>query len=260
VSAPFIVDAHVHTGYPGQFFSPEVDAPSLVRRMDRLEIQSAINLCSMQSLQGATVVELEKAQKEFEESGGRLFFCGFFDPRRGEQDLSVLEAGVRMGGFRGIKIHPSFNKASADDPRYDAVWAFASRHDLPIVSHTWSVSSYNPVQVLSTPDKFEPFVRRYPKVRFVLGHSGGRGEGRREAIRMAQSYGNVYMDFGGDIYCRDYFTSVAEAGILDRVLFGSDYPWIDARSHLTRVYLADLPTGAKRAILRDNAVRVYRLE
>jgi hypothetical protein len=260
VSSAFIVDAHVHTGYPGTFFSPEVDAASLVCRMDRLDIQYAVNLCSMHSLQGASVAELEKAQKEFESSQGRLFFCGFFDPRRVQADLAVLEAGVRMGGFRGIKIHPSFNRVSADDPRYEGVWAFAAGHDLPIVAHTWSVSSYNPVQVLSTPDKFEPYVKKYPGVRFVLGHSGGRGEGRREAIRMAKTYGNVYMDFGGDIYCREYFTSLAEEGILDRALFGSDYPWIDARSHLTRVFLADIPTTAKRAILRDNAVAVYRLE
>jgi hypothetical protein len=114
--------------------------------------------------------------------------------------------------------------------------------------------------VLSTPDKFEPYAKKYSDVHFVLGHSGGRGEGRREAIRMAKKYRNVYMDFGGDIYCQGYFESMAEAGILDRVLFGSDYPWIDARSHLTRVYLANIPTAAKRAILRDNAVRVYRLE
>ncbi|MBN1836312.1 MAG: amidohydrolase, partial [Spirochaetales bacterium] len=255
-----IVDAHVHTGYPGIFFSPEVDAAALVRRMDRLRIQYAVNLSSMHSLQGATLGELENAQRDCEESGGRVFFCGFFDPRRADADLAVLEKGMHLGGFRGIKIHPSFNKVSAEDPRYDAVWSFAAQHGLPIVAHTWSVSSYNPVQVLSTPDKFEPYVTKYPEVRFVLAHSGGRGEGQREAVRMAREHPNVYMDFAGDIYCQGYFEGMAEAGILDRVLFGSDYPWIDARSHLTRVYLADLPVQAKQAILRDNALRVYGLE
>ena len=259
MSSPFIVDAHVHTGYPGIFFSTEVDAAALLRRMDRLQIQYAVNLCSMHSLQGASVAELEKARREYEQSGGRIFYCGFFDPRRAEADLAVLEAGVGLPGFRGIKIHPSFNKVSADDPRYDSVWRFAHEHDLPIVAHTWSVSSYNPVQVLSTPDKFEPYVKKYPRVRFVLGHSGGRGEGRLQAIRMAREYPNVYVDLSGDIYCLGYFASMAAAGLLDRVLFGSDYPWIDARSHLTRVYLADLPVEAKRAILRDNALAVYRL-
>ncbi len=259
MSSAYIVDAHVHTGYPGQFFSPEVDAASLLARMDTLQIQYALNLSSMRSLQGGTLAELEKAEREHQESGGRLFFCGFFDPRRGEADLEVLQAAARFPAFRGIKIHPSFNGVPAEDPRYEALWRFAADNDLPVVSHTWSVSSYNPVQALSTPGRFEPYLKRYPQVRFVLAHSGGRGEGRREAVRLAQSYANVYMDFAGDIYCHGYFQAMAAAGVLDRLLFGSDYPWIDARSHLSRVYLADLPTAAKRAILRDTALRVYRL-
>ena len=260
MSSPFIVDAHVHTGFPGMFFSPEVDARSLLRRMDSLGIQRAVNLGSMRNLLGGSPAEMEKARAEHEESEGRLFFCGFFDPTRGAEDIAVLEKAVPLSGFRGIKIHPSFNKVSAEDARYDAVWKFASDHDLPIVSHTWSVSSYNPAQALSTPEKFEGYVRTYPHVRFVLAHSGGRGAGRLEAVRLAKLYPNVYMDFGGDIYCYRYFETVAREGILDRVMFGSDYPWIDARSHLTRVYLADIPAAAKRAIFRDNAVKVYGLE
>ena len=260
MSSPFIVDAHVHTGFPGMFYSPEVDARSLLLRMDRLGIQYAVNLGSMRNLLGGSLAEMEKAQAEHEESEGRLFFCGFYDPHQGREDLAVLKRAVRLSGFRGIKIHPSFNKVPADDARYNAVWKFAKDHDVPIVSHTWSVSSYNPVQALSTPDKFEGHVKRHACVRFILAHSGGRGTGRLEAIRLAKTYPNVYMDFGGDIYCHRYFETMAQEDILDRVMFGSDFPWIDARSHLTRVYLADIPVASKGAILRDTAVKVYGLE
>jgi hypothetical protein len=228
--------------------------------MDSLGMGCAVNLGSMRNLLGCSLEEMQSARDQFEQSEGRLFFCGFFDPSRGKEDLAVLEKAVRFGGFRGIKIHPSFNKVPANDSRYDAVWKFASERDLPIVSHTWSVSSYNPAQALSTPEKFEGWLGKYPQVRFVMGHSGGRGDGRLEAMRLARTYPGAYMDFAGDIYCRRYFEEASREGILDRVLFGSDFPWIDARSHLTRVYLADIPSAAKRAVLRDNAVNVYRLE
>ncbi len=256
---PFIIDAHAHTGFPNLFFSPEIDAPSLLRRMDQFRIQYAINLCSMRSLVGDQRGELEKAAQEFESSGRRIFYLGFFSPKR-KNDLKLLEEASTLPGFKGIKIHPSFDGVSADDDAYDAIWEFAARFDLPIVAHTWSVSSYNPVQILSTPEKFERFVQKYSKIRFVLGHSGGRGEGRVQAIRMAQEYDNVYMDFGGDIYCHQYFEQMAEELPDNKVLFGSDYPWIDCRSHLTRVYLANISTHLKRRILRDNALEVYRLE
>lgn len=260
MSPGYIVDAHVHTGYPGLFFSPEVDAASLLRRMNQFGVQYAVNLGSMRNLLESSLGEMEKAQREFEESGERIFFCGFFDPRRGAADLAVLEKSAGFRGCKGIKIHPSFNKVAADDDRYEPAWRYAAERRLPIVSHTWSASSYNPVQVLSTPDKFERFIRSYPQVRFVLAHSGGRGDGRKEAIRLARQYDNVYMDFGGDILCQGYFETMIGEGLHERILFGSDYPWIDARTHLTRVYLADIPTPAKRRILRDNALAVYGLE
>jgi predicted TIM-barrel fold metal-dependent hydrolase len=256
---PFIIDAHVHTGYPNLFFAPETDAPSLLTRMDQFHIQYALNLCSMRALVRDLQGEMERAAREFEESGNRIFYCGFYSPKR-EGDLKLLEKASGFPGFRGIKIHPSFDGVPADDNAYEAVWEFAAHHDLPIIAHTWSVSSYNPVQVLSTPDKFERFVKKYPPVRFVLGHSGGRGEGRLQAIRMAREYDNVYMDFGGDIYCYGYFERMSTELPPNKVLFGSDYPWIDCRSHLTRVFLADISTDLKRRILRGNALEVYRLE
>lgn len=257
---PFIIDAHAHTGFTNQFFSPEVDAASLLKRMNQLNIQYAVNLVSMETLSGEQRPELEKSHREFEESGGRIFYCGFFDPRRGNEDITLLTEFKNRPGFTGIKIHPSFCSVSADDVSYEPVWRFAGKNSLPIVAHTWSVSSYNPVQKLSTPDKFEPFVRKYPGVKFVLGHSGGRGEGRYDAIRMAKGYENVYMDFGGDVFCYRYFEWMAEQVPENKILFGSDYPWLDQRAHLTRVYLADIPTGLKGKIFRENALEVFEFE
>lgn len=261
MSTPFIIDAHAHTGYPNVFFSPEVDWEHLIERMDQLSIQYSINLCSMKMLNSTTRLdELETARREYEQSKGRIFYLGFYDPRNSEKDLDALQEAREWPGFKGIKIHPSFNGVSADDPRYELVWRYAAENNLPIVSHTWSVSSYNPVQVLSTPDKFEKYAKAFSSVRFVLGHSGGRGTGRLEAIRMANEYSNVYMDFGGDVYCFGYFETMLEQVPENKILFGSDYPWLDQRSHLTRVYLADITTSQKRKILRDNALEVYQLE
>jgi predicted TIM-barrel fold metal-dependent hydrolase len=260
MSEAFIVDSHVHTGYTNQFFSPEVDAKSLLARMDQFLVRSSINLSSMRALMGDTLQEMEIEQREYEESEGRLFYCGFYNPRRGKDDLAALEKASRWTGMKGIKIHPSFAGVAADDPRYEPVWRFATEHRLPIVSHTWSVSSYNPSQALSTPNRFEPMVEKFPSVRFILAHSGGKGTGRREAVRMASTYPGVYMDCAGDIHDRHYFESMAAAGIERKVLFGTDYPWIDIRSHLAAVQLARISSQAKLRIMRENAVEVFRLE
>jgi len=259
MTAPYIIDAHVHTGYLNNFFSPEVHARELLKRMDQFLIRYSVKLASMRNLIGASIAEMEKSQREYTESDGRLFYCGFFDPSREKEDMAILVKTVKWSGFKGIKIHPSFNKVAADDKRYEPVWDFANEHDLPIVAHSWSASSYNPVQILSTPDKFEHYVRKYPAVRFVLAHSGGRGEGRWEAIRMSKLYANVFMDFAGDIYCHEYFEEMEQEGVLPKIMFGSDYPWFDHRSHLTRVFLAIISTKRKREVLCDTAQMVFKL-
>ena len=121
----FIIDAHAHTGFPNIFFSPEIDAQAMLKRMDQFQVKYSINLCSMRTLHGYQSIELEKAQQEFEESRGRIFYCGFYDPRRWEEDIEILKEAVSQAGFKGIKIHPSFNNTPADDERYDPVWKFA---------------------------------------------------------------------------------------------------------------------------------------
>ncbi len=263
--APFIVDAHVHVGYPKVFFAPENTLQQLLVRMETLHVQYAVNLCSMKTLYGSgwgepQGPELERRRLDFEKSGKRIFYCGFYDPRHSEEDLAALKETVDWPGFVGIKIHPSFAGLPANDPAYIPVWDFASETDLPIVAHTWSVSSYNPVQKLSTPDKFETFVRQFPTVRLVLGHSGGRGGGRLEAVRMARAYENVYMDFAGDVYDYQYMEKMDGNVPHNKVLFGSDYPWLDARANLSRVYLSNIPSEFKHGILRDNALEVFKLE
>ena len=77
---------------------------------------------------------------------------------------------------------------------------------------------------------------------------------------MVNEYENVYMDFAGDIYCYEYFEKMERSVPENKVIFGSDYPWLDQRSHLTRVYLANISTSLKGKIFRENALAVYRLE
>jgi predicted TIM-barrel fold metal-dependent hydrolase len=202
---------------------------------------------------------LETLRREHGKSQGRIFYLGVYDPRGGKEALAELEEARRREGFAGIKIHPSFHRTPAEDPSYEAVWSFAADHGLTIMSHSWSSSDYNPVQVLSLPGRFEAWVRRFPSVRFVLAHAGGRGDGRADAVRMAGAYPNVYLDFAGDVFCSRLLEHLDRQVPRDRLLFGSDFPWLDPRANLSRVFLADIPTEAKRRILRDNALEAYRL-
>jgi len=258
VSDAAIIDAHVHVGQPGLFFAPETEPRELVATMDRLGIAYAVGT-DHKSLYEPGGERLARLRDVFEQSEGRLHYLGVFDPRRSAECTSALEHARDWPGFVGLKIHPSLHRVPADDTAYEQAWRYAAEHDLPILTHSWSVSDYNAVQYLSTPERFEGWVRRFPGVRLVLGHAGGRGAGRSDAVRMANEYANVFLDFAGDIFCYRLIETLVESVPVDKILFGSDHPWSDPRAHLSQVLLAEIGVSAKTKILGRNAMRVYRI-
>lgn len=258
MSIPFIVDAHLHIGLPGTMFTPEAELSDLLAAMDRSSISQAI--CTDHgSLAGAVEKGLERLRAAFEQSGGRIHYLGVFDPRRPQECLAAFQKAVEWPGFVGLKIHPSWHQVPAEDALYRAAWRWAAEHDLALLSHTWSESDYNPLQRFSTPERLERFVQEFPQVRLIMGHAGGRGQGRLQALRMACQYPQVYLDFAGDIFCHRLIETLTEAVPVEKILFGSDFPWLDPRANLARVLLASIDLPAKMKILRDNAMTVYRL-
>ena len=254
----FIVDAHMHIGSHSVFFAPKYDVKDYVSLMDENNI--AYSVCSdMSSIMEDCGRSLEIADKIFEQSNQRIYILCVFNPNYPEESLAVMKKLCKKPYLVGIKIHPSWHGIDAESGKYEPLWRFAADNDLTIMSHTWSVSSYNPVQKLSTPLKFEKFIKQFPKVRFVLGHFGGRGSGRYEAIKLINQYPNVYGDFSGDIFDYELMENLVKAVPSDKILYGSDYSMFDPRANLFHVLFADVSDEIKLKILRENAMKVYKL-
>lgn len=250
-----VIDAHMHLGAPWTLFVHGWELPDVLRLMNRLGIDRAYSI-HHHWLAGRFTQARAASIKAYEESGRRIPFLAVYDPRQEKASLAAMDACLGHDGFIGIKIHPSFHGLSADDERYRVIWEYARAHRLPMISHTWSDTD-NPVQKLSLPKLFEAYIDQYQDVSFVLAHSGGRSGGREQAVYLAKKYPNVYLDIAGDIFCRNLISSLVASVGADRVLFGSDQPWIDPRANLLRVYLADIDEEAKKLVFGYNALRVF---
>jgi predicted TIM-barrel fold metal-dependent hydrolase len=259
VSPPHIIDAHVHLEPNSRFYTPRPGLMDLLPLMDRLGIQYAVCTDHL-SLYAGAGKGLDRLRKIFELSRGRIYYLGVYDPRKPSECLKAIKEALNWPGFAGIKIHPSFHGVAAEAPTYRAVWELAAEHSLAVLTHSWSVSPYNTAQKYSTPERFERYIDEFKNVRLILAHAGGRGTGRNEALRLLNTYENVYTDIAGDIYCRRLIESLVRFASPDKILFGSDFPWLDPRSNLARVFLAEVPDDAKEKILRNNALKVYRME
>jgi predicted TIM-barrel fold metal-dependent hydrolase len=254
----FIVDAHVHLDPISKIFASQTGEDDLLNLMDRLSIQYGVCSDHLSLYEGAGA-GLRTVRNVYRRTNNRIHFLGVFDPRKSEPCFKVLNEALVWPGFCGIKIHPSFHGVPADDPSYEPIWQFARANDLALMTHSWSLSDYNPAQALSTPDLFEPYIKKYPQVRFVLAHLGGRGSGRKKVVQLIHEYENVYTDLAGDIFDLRLIESLIDAIPDNRILFGSDFPWLDPRSNLARVFLADIANTSKEKILRTNAMHVYKI-
>jgi len=259
VRKPFIVDAHIHTGASCAYYAEKPDAARYLELMDRLSIERAI--CSdMLSITRGLRHGLKAAERVFDESEGRIFYLGVYDPRSDAGRIGVLEKAAAKPGFLGVKIHPSFHKTTPESALYDEVWRFVRDHDLTLLAHSWSVSTYNPAQAYATPERFRHYADKFPDVRLVLAHAGGRGNGRAEAVRTANEYKNVYLDFAGDIFCFKYLETMLDIVPHNKLIFGSDYPMFDPRANLSRVLLSGIGETAMAQVLCNNAVTAYKME
>jgi len=176
-----------------------------------------------------------------------------------DESLNLIRKSLNQPGAVGIKIHPSFSRTYPEDVRYEPVWQLAAQYSVPIITHSWAVSDYNPLQRYSTPEHFEHYVARYPNVNLILGHAGGLYAGHLAAVDLARRYPNVFMDISGDTYSFGFIEWLVHQVGAERILFGSDAVWFDQRTQLGRVLDADITLEQKRLILGENACRLFRL-
>jgi predicted TIM-barrel fold metal-dependent hydrolase len=253
-----IVDAHTHLGSFASFYGPENTVADLLALMDHLGIDVAVQI------HGASIMECfeeayEQSVAAFEESGGRLPFALTFHPHYAGESLALIERSLEHPGGVAIKIHPGQHQVWPESPAYEPVWDLAAARGVPIITHSWALSDYNPTQRFATPEHFEHSVASYPQVNLVLGHAGGRYEGHLAAAKLARAHPNVYVDLSGDVYSFGFIEWLVEQIGADRILFGTDVNWMDPRTHLGRVLDAGISPQEKALILGENACRIFNL-
>lgn len=157
----------------------------------------------------------------------------------------------------GIKIHPEEHAYRIAD-HGEELFSFFEELGAPVMTHSGCPNSL--------PEDFVPFANRHPGARVLLAHLGnGAGANGRVDLQVravqAAKHGNLWVDTSS---ARSILPGLIEWGVkelgAERLLFGSDAPLYDVAMQRTRIEMADLPDASKRLILRDNAVKFFRLD
>ena len=106
-------------------------------------------------------------------------------------------------------------------------------------------------------------IKRYPSNRIILAHWGAGiffyGLMKKE---VKEALANVWVDTAASpyLYVPEIYRVTGEILGFEKILFGSDFPWLDPRANLARVFLSNIGDRVKKKILVENAMRVYGIE
>ena len=78
-------------------------------------------------------------------------------------------------------------------------------------------------------------------------------------MAMAQAHPSLYLELCGSFTTGLWIRRMVEAVGAERVLYGSDFPFIELRYGLGRVVFAGLTPAEEELVLAGNARRILRL-
>jgi predicted TIM-barrel fold metal-dependent hydrolase len=243
--ATTILDAHAHLGPYGKFFIPDHDRSSMIRVMDRCGVSTAI-FSSHLAIQIDSVAGNALTAAEVTASGGRL--RGYLVANPWQDPLAELERWALDDRFVGIKLHPDMHDYPLTGPRYAPVWTYAARHRLPVLTHTWGGSPNDGPAVV------ERIAAEQPEVTFLAGHAGSPETDAMIAV--AKRHSNVLLEVCGSVNSGTRIARMVDSLGPGRVVFGSDFPFIDLRSSLGRLVFCDIDDRERDNILGKTVLGV----
>jgi predicted TIM-barrel fold metal-dependent hydrolase len=237
-----IIDCHCHAGKGDGFTGPWDTAAPLDRylaRAARAGIDRTVLFSAFHSNYSAANEEVARIVRSRPDK-----FYGFAfvhaDRDRGRVHQMVKTA-VEQYGFLGIKVH-----------RYDArisreICEGARAYGLPVL--------YDPVAEVAVA---ELLAREYPDVNFIFAHLGSFSDDWRAQlafIDLMTRHPNIYSDTSG-VRRFDLLEDAVNRAGPEKLLFGTDGPWLHPGVELTKVLALELPKADQDLILGGNLIRL----
>ncbi len=277
-----IIDSHVHITPPeiknnmkkyrkkesyfdllsGSEVNRNVTGEELIKVMDENRVQKSIvfgfafksfDLCKR--VNDYTIHMIEKYPE-------RLIGFAVVNPRHQQVEKELkrcLDAGLQGVG----ELFPTgqqFDMTSKD--ALDVTCKFCRKHNWPILIHlNEPVGHYYKGKTDDSIKKGEILADNFPRINFIYAHLGGGLCFYELMPELKKKLKNVYYDTAAlpFLYSQEIYDSLKAAGLLDKILFGTDYPLIPPGDYLQEIDNTLLTRGDKQKILTENISKLLKV-
>jgi hypothetical protein len=196
-------------------------------------------------------------------------FIGFasVDPWKGKRAIDEIERAVTELGMSGAKFHPGIQAFYPNDARFYPLYEEISTLGVPAIFHTGTngLGAGAPGGMgikmdYTRPIYLDSVAADFPELTVIGAHPAWPWH--EEMLAIIGHKANVFMDLSGwsPKYIPKQIMDEARARLQDRIMFGSDYPFIEPARWLADFDAAEgFSTEVRQKILYDNAARILKL-
>ncbi len=250
--------------------SPEmrdgVSVPDYLAKMDRAGIAKSLLIAVRagdMAVKGSFDIPYERVHEVCQQHPTRFAGLAGVDPYRGMQGLRDLEQAVKEFGFVGAHLYPHWFGLPPDHAKYYPYYAKCCELDIPImmqVGHNLVYSRERRLPSVAQPIRLDQVAIDFPELRLLGIHIGVPWTD--EMISMAWKHEHIYI--GADAYAPKHWPKQLVHYMntygSHKVLFGTDWPVIDPERAMVEISELGLREESAQKVLRDNALRVFKLD
>ncbi len=261
-----IIDAHAHIYPPkiaekateaiGEFYDIKMAMPAgIPERL--LEIgkkagisRFVVHSCATKAAQVRPINEFIK--REIDEHKEFLGYMTLHQDLTEEQVYDEVKWCLD-NGFKGVKLHPDFQKFDIDDESVEKFYR-AVGDKLPILFHTGD-NRYE----YSKPYKLAKVAKKFKNVNFIGAHFGGYR--CWDSLDVYEGLDNVYFDTSSSLPFieKEFAEKLIKKFGAEKFFFGTDFPMWDASEEIERFNRLSLTEEDRENIFAKNIKNLLKI-
>lgn len=239
-----IIDAHTcwHTY---EMKGIRVSEEEFIEILDKCDIDKAMVCCPFYLLSDFKFGN-DKVLKFMNKYPNRIIGFATINPLFENEAIEEIKRCVESG-MKGIKLHCDLSQVPYNDYLTFPIIEEAIKFDIPVFIHT-SEDNISEAEFIS---------QKYPECTFIFAHIGNKLW--KKTCKFAKFQKNVILCISGLIFEIGFLEEAVENVGDERVVFGSDFVFVNLSINLGIVKCSSLSKESKNKILGLNMKRILKL-